>query len=114
MVMAPSFATATRGVDPGHAGVASAMVNTSQQVGGSLGIALLSTIFASAVGQFVPAAGTPAGLARAEAAVHGSTVVFWCAAGILAAGAIATAVLFERGPVRATSAAAEAVLEPVG
>jgi len=103
LIMAPSFATATHGVAAGDAGVASALVNTSQQVGGSLGVALLSTLFASAAAAFVPAAGTPAALARAEAAVHGTTVVFWWAAGILAAGAIATALLFEGGRAVATA-----------
>ena len=43
-----------------------------------------------------PPAGTAAGVARVEAAVHGSTVVFWWAAAILAAGALVTALLFER------------------
>jgi EmrB/QacA subfamily drug resistance transporter len=115
MVMAPSFATATRGVASGDAGVASAMVNTSQQIGGSLGIALLSTLFAGAVSDFVPAAGTHAALAQAEAAVHGSTVVFWWGAGILAAGAIVTALLFERGQAPAPEAVvAEPVPEPAG
>jgi hypothetical protein len=114
MIMAPSFATATRGVAPGNAGVASALVNTSQQVGGSLGIALFSTLFASAVSDFV-AAGTPVALARAEAAVHGSTVVFWWAGGILAVGSIVTALLFERGQARAPeAAAAEPVSEAAG
>ena len=97
LTMAPSFATATYGVAPGDAGVASAMVNTSQQVGGSLGIALLSTLFADAVGGYSAPAGTPVVLAQAEAAVHGYTTAFWWAAGILAAGAVATALLFERG-----------------
>jgi hypothetical protein len=105
MVMAPSFATATSGVAPGHAGVASAMVNTSQQVGGSLGLALLSTVFANAAGDFVPEAGTPVALARAEAAVHASTVAFWWVAAILAAGAIVTALLFERGLAAPSEAA---------
>jgi hypothetical protein len=115
MIMAPSFATATRGVAPGDAGVASAMVNTSQQVGGSLGVALLSTLFASAVSDFVPVAGTPVVVAQAEAAVHGSTVVFWWAAGILAAGSIFTALLFEHGQAPAPeAAAAEPVAEAVG
>ena len=115
MIMAPSFATATRGVAPGDAGVASAMVNTSQQVGGSVGVALLSTLFASAVSDFVPAAGTPAALAQAEAAVHGSTVVFWWAAGILAVGSIVTALLFERGRAPAPeTAAGEPVPEAAG
>jgi EmrB/QacA subfamily drug resistance transporter len=96
LIMAPSFATATQGIEPSDAGVASAMVNTSQQVGGSLGLALLSTLFAGAVSGYTAAAGTPEGLAQAEAAVHGYTTAFWWAAGILAAGAIVTRLLFER------------------
>jgi len=104
MIVAPSFATATQGVAPSDAGIASAMVNTSQQVGGSLGVALLSTLFASAVSGFVPASGTPAALAQAEAAVHGNTVAFWWAAGILAVGAVVTALLFrDRAPVPAAA-----------
>ena len=102
LIMAPSFATATRGVEPGDAGVASAMVNTSQQVGGSLGVALLSTVFATAVSGYSAAAGTPAALAQAEAAVHGNAMAFWWAAGILMVGAIVTAYLFESGPAEAT------------
>ena len=98
LIMAPSFATATRGVEPSDAGVASAMVNTSQQVGGSLGVALLSTVFADAVSGYSAAAGTPAALAQAEAAVHGNATAFWWAAGILMVGAIVTAYLFESGP----------------
>ncbi len=47
-IFAPAFGTATLGVQRHEAGVASAMVNTSQQVGGSIGTALLSTIFATA------------------------------------------------------------------
>ena len=103
LIMAPSFATATQGVAPSDSGVASAMVNTSQQIGGSLGVALLSTVFASAVSEFAAAAGTPAALAQAEAAVSGYSTAFWWASGILVAGAIVTAVLFEPGP-KGTSA----------
>ncbi len=113
LIMAPSFATATHGIGPGDAGVASAMVNTSQQVGGSLGLALLSTFAADAVSGYTAAAGTPVGLARAEAAVHGYTTAFWWAAGILAAGAIVTRLLFERGhravPAHGPAAALEAL-----
>ena len=50
-IFAPAFSTATLGVEGREAGVASAMVNTSQQVGGSVGTSLLSTIFASAARQ---------------------------------------------------------------
>ena len=49
LIFAPAIATATLGVDEDEAGIASAMVNTSQQVGGSIGVALLSTISASAI-----------------------------------------------------------------
>ncbi|MFD0403653.1 MFS transporter, partial [Kitasatospora sp. NPDC127121] len=44
----PAMSLATHGVQPRDAGVASAMVNTSQQVGGAIGTALLNTIAASA------------------------------------------------------------------
>jgi EmrB/QacA subfamily drug resistance transporter len=112
LIMAPSFATATHGIAQSDAGVASAMVNTSQQVGGSLGIALLSTVFATAVSNFTAAAGTPAGLAQAEAAVHGYGVAFWWASGILIAGAIVTALLFEPGPKGAAAHDPAAVAVP--
>jgi EmrB/QacA subfamily drug resistance transporter len=113
LTMAPSFATATYGVAPGDAGVASAMVNTSQQVGGSLGVALLSTLFADAVSGYTAAAGTPLALAQTEAAVHGYITAFWWAAGFLAAGAVATALLFERahGAVAGHRAATAAIPE---
>src|SRR3954451_17301756 len=52
LIFAPAMASATFGVRPSNAGVASAMVNTSQQVGGSVGTALLSTIAASATSSF--------------------------------------------------------------
>ena len=112
LIMAPSFATATRGVEPTDAGVASAMVNTSQQVGGSLGVALLSTVFADAVSGYTAAVGTPAALAQAEAAVHGNSMAFWWAAGILMVGAIVTALMFEPGPAEATEHGAASLAVP--
>jgi hypothetical protein len=84
-IFAPCFGTATLGVRPTEAGVASAMVNTSQQVGGSVGTALLSTIFADAVTSFGKSHAAMHGLAAA-AEVHGYTVAFWWAAGIFALG----------------------------
>ena len=72
-IFAPAFATATYGVDPRDSGVASAMVNTMQQVGGSIGTALLSSIFASAVSSYVDGrAAVAAGAGRGRRArVHG-------------------------------------------
>ena len=45
-VFVPASSTALVGVDPHDAGVASALLNTTQQVGGSLGTALLNTLYA--------------------------------------------------------------------
>jgi hypothetical protein len=69
-IFAPAFSTATLGVEGNEAGIASAMVNTSQQVGGSVGTALLSTLFASSVASYAAAHAHLKGLAGA-AAIHG-------------------------------------------
>ena len=104
--VSPSANTATANVEPDDAGVASAMVNTSQQIGGSIGTSLLNTLAATAVTSFV-ASHPPSPTLAAQAAVHSYIVVFWWAAGILAAGATATLVLFRSGAV-ATAPAAHA------
>src|SRR4051794_9477528 len=86
-IFAPGISTATYGVAPTDTGVASALVNTMQQVGGSIGTALLSSIFAGAVSSF--AQGKPRSpQVAADAAMHGYTVAFWVAAGVFAFGAI--------------------------
>ena len=79
LIFAPSIATATLGVAEDEAGIASAMVNTSQQVGGSIGVALLSTISASAISQLsgLTSKPTPADLLAAD--VHGYTTCFYWA-----------------------------------
>jgi EmrB/QacA subfamily drug resistance transporter len=84
-IFAPTFSTATLGVEGSEAGVASAMVNTSQQVGGSVGISVLSTIFASAVTSYTAAHLRTRDLVNA-AAVHGYTTAFWWGVGIFALG----------------------------
>jgi EmrB/QacA subfamily drug resistance transporter len=84
-IFAPAFSTATLGVEGREAGVASAMVNTSQQVGGSVGTSLLSTIFASAVASYTVGHVHATDLANA-AAVHGDTTAFWWAVAIFALG----------------------------
>jgi EmrB/QacA subfamily drug resistance transporter len=84
-IFAPAFSTATLGVEEHEAGIASAMVNTSQQVGGSVGTALLSTLFASSVASFTASHLRLTGLAGA-ALIHGYTTAFWWAAGIFGLG----------------------------
>jgi EmrB/QacA subfamily drug resistance transporter len=86
-IFAPAIASATYGVELEDTGVASAMVNTMQQVGGSIGTAVLSSIFASAVTAYT-AHKPPTPQLMTEATVHGYTVAFWVAAGIFAVGAI--------------------------
>jgi EmrB/QacA subfamily drug resistance transporter len=85
LAVAPSFATATAGVPARDSGVASAMVNSSQQVGGSIGTALLSTLAASAVTGYLTDHGPE--MLR-QAAVEGYVTAFWWAAGIFLAGAL--------------------------
>ncbi|MFI6940346.1 MFS transporter [Streptomyces sp. NPDC050418] len=85
----PAMSLATHGVEPRDAGVASAMVNTSQQVGGAIGTALLNTIAASATTAYVAAhaadATTPAAqkLLALQSQVDGYATATWWAVGIL-------------------------------
>jgi len=95
-VIAPSMSTATLGVRPADAGVASAMVNTSQQVGGSIGTALLNTIAATAAVSYV-AGRQPTAALVAQATLHSYTVAFWCASAIFLAGAVVCGLLLRRG-----------------
>jgi EmrB/QacA subfamily drug resistance transporter len=87
LTLAPSFATATFGVPARDSGVASAMVNTSQQVGGSIGTALLSTLAVSATTAFLTDHGSAPAVLR-QAAVEGYVTAFWWAAAIFAVGAL--------------------------
>ncbi len=93
-VFAAAMNIAIAGVDPHDAGVASALVNTSQQVGGSIGTALLSTLSASAVTAYL---GDHGPRAVVDATVHGYTTAFWWSAGIFAVGAVLCALLLKPG-----------------
>ncbi len=105
LIFAPAFGTATLGVDASEAGVASAMVNTSQQVGGSVGTALLSTIFASATAAYAASHLHAPG----PAAIHGYTVAFTWAAAIFALGLILTLLIL---PAKAKDGASTRAGDP--
>ena len=113
-IIAPSMNTGTFGVPPQDAGVASATLNTGQQIGGSIGTSLLNTIFASTVAGYLASHLSPATLVHGHPApsligmslIHGYTTGFWVAAAIFAAGAVICGTLFRRGPLRATTVAA--------
>jgi ABC-type sulfate transport system permease component len=75
------------------------MVNTCQQVGGSIGTALLNTIAASALSSYLVTHGTsPA--AQAGAAVHSYVVAFWVSAAIFAGAAVVCALVLRPGLLR--------------
>jgi EmrB/QacA subfamily drug resistance transporter len=87
-VFIPASSTALLGVGSHDAGVASAVLNTSQQIGGSLGTALLNTLFAGAVTSFLTAnVRQPQDVQSLapEAFIHGYHVAFFWGAMLLAA-----------------------------
>ncbi len=94
LTVAAAFATATHKIPARDSGVASATINTSQQIGGSIGTALLSTVAASAA--------TP---------VDGYTDAFTWAAGILLAGALVCGALL-RSNTRPAAAHGSTSAEP--
>jgi EmrB/QacA subfamily drug resistance transporter len=96
LVFAPAFNTATLGVDRGDAGVASAAVNTAQQVGGSLGTALLNTVATTATATFLVGKAASPGVVT-SATVHGYVTAFWWAAAIFAAGSVICGLLLRPG-----------------
>jgi EmrB/QacA subfamily drug resistance transporter len=87
MIFAPAINTATAGVQRQDSGVASALVNTMQQVGGSIGTSALSTIALTTTASYLVAHHT-APLAPAVAATHGYTVAFAVSAGVFGLGVI--------------------------
>ena len=93
MIFSTAINTATLGVIPEDAGVASALVNTCQQVGGAAGTALLSTIAATATAGYLASSGA----GPQAAAIHGYTVAFEVSAGIFLAGALVAALMLRGG-----------------
>jgi EmrB/QacA subfamily drug resistance transporter len=91
--MSTSINTATLGVDPQDAGVASASVNTMQQVGGSVGTALLSSIAGTATAGALAVAGT----SPRTAALAGYDRAFVVASIIFVIGAVVCASLVPAG-----------------
>jgi len=84
----PISIAALAGVKQAEAGLASGLINTSQQIGGAVGIALLSTVAISRTESEVAS-----GAALPEALTSGFQLAFWVGTGIAAAGVIAALVL---------------------
>jgi EmrB/QacA subfamily drug resistance transporter len=107
MIFAPAINAATLGVAREDSGVASALVNTMQQVGGSIGTSALSTVALTAASSYLVAHHTSP-LAPAIAATHGYTQAFAISAALLAAGFLLALVLIpsKRGLERLRAPAA--------
>jgi hypothetical protein len=105
LVFGIGISLGTLGVREEDAGVASGLVNTMQQVGGSIGIAFLSTIAASAGRNYVSdhldvVPNSAAGQAIfAAAAAHGYSMVYWSGAAVFAVGAVFTAICLPPGVI---------------
>ena len=96
------------GVQPADAGVASGLINTSRQIGGSIGLAAMTTIAATATSHYAQSHATPA--FSGPALTHGFHVAFYALIGVALAGSVLAAVLVESKPKaapRATPAEAE-------
>ncbi|MEU0967460.1 MFS transporter [Streptomyces sp. NPDC005917] len=120
----PAMSLATLGVEPRDAGVASAMVNTSQQVGGAIGTALLNTIAASATTAYIKdhiATATSRSqqqLVQLQGQVHGYTNAIWFAVGMLVLAAAIVVTLVTAGtpstsPVASGDGAEDELAVPV-
>ncbi|MER7841005.1 MFS transporter [Streptomyces sp. NPDC096040] len=114
--MMTSVSLATGGVAPRDSGAASATFNTAQQVGGSIGTALLNTIAASVTTRYATAhaAGIPdRRLLAAKATVHGFNVATWWAMAALLLGALVAGVVVNADRAPAPRDAQERTPEPV-
>ncbi|MGW3494655.1 MFS transporter [Streptomyces sp. NPDC001020] len=97
----PIYATSTAGVAPRESGVTSATVSTSQQVGGSIGTALLNTIATTGGAAYIAAHlhdRSERALIVREGTVHGTSVAIWWAAGVILLAGLAAALLVEVKP----------------
>lgn len=113
MALVPFISTATNNAETRDAGVTSAMTNTSQQVGASVGTALMNTIAATATASYLVAHAPGVGVA-ARATVHGYAVASAYAAAVLIAAAVLSGVLINAGPRKVTTGGPVPAEEPLG
>ncbi|MHC3468220.1 DHA2 family efflux MFS transporter permease subunit [Streptomyces sp. 7R007] len=115
--MMTSVSLATGSVPPRDSGAASATFNTAQQVGGSIGTALLNTIAASVTSRYLtahrPGPGVDRRLLQAKALVHGFNVATWWAMAALLLAALTAGVLVNAERAPTPHGAGERTPEPV-
>jgi EmrB/QacA subfamily drug resistance transporter len=99
IAIVPCISTATQNADPSDVGVTSAMTNTSQQIGASIGTALLNTIAATATASYL-VSHRRIGDEIARATVHGYATASAWAAGIFVFAALVAGLLINVHPGR--------------
>ncbi|MFF9767883.1 MFS transporter [Streptomyces sp. NPDC014636] len=108
-VIAPAMSLATSGVEATDAGVASAAVNTLQQIGGSIGITLLSTMASDAATGYLSGRDPKDPGVLAQAGLAGYSTAYWWSAAVFITGLVVTALLYRRGVPRQNENAAPVV-----
>ena len=98
LAIVPCISTATQNADPKDVGVTSAMTNTSQQIGASIGTALLNTIAATATVTYLASHHVQTRTLVSDATVHGYAVASGWAAGILVLAAVLAGLLIDVHP----------------
>ena len=99
----PLSIAALAGVEPHEAGLASGLFNTSQQIGGALGVAVFSTVSTNRTSTLLKE-----GESQAAALTGGFTLAFWVAVGFAAAALVATLVMIHREELAVPAPEAEA------
>ena len=108
LTFVPVMIAGLTGVEHADAGVASGLINTSRQIGGAIGLAVVTTIAATASSHYASSHAAPA--FSGPALTHGFQVAFYALIGVALAGAAITAVFVESKP-KAVGAAEPAELE---
>jgi EmrB/QacA subfamily drug resistance transporter len=109
LTFVPVTLIATSGVPPADAGLASGLYNTSQQIGGALGLAILSTLAVSASDDTLSGVAQPSPDQQAQALVDGFHVAYVGSAALIVVAAVSLLLLLRRQDVAAIS---EGELEP--
>jgi hypothetical protein len=105
----PITLIATSGIPGADAGLASGLFNTSQQIGGALGLAILSTLAVSATDDTLAGVAQPSQEQQAQALVDGFHVAYVGSAALIAVAAVSLLLLLRRQDVAAIG---EGELEP--
>jgi len=91
----PVSIAALAGATSGEAGLQSGLINTMQQIGGALGLAILTTVSTTRTNDLLKT-----GVSHAEAATRGYSLAFWVGVGFALFGLAATLLLLKRDDLR--------------